>query len=344
LAVCALAAASGGCQLQLSDGRAGKGGDGPDDVTKTEDGGASTNSGGASTANGGAPSTSHAGSANGTAQAGSTSAGAGPSAGASSSAIAYEEDCANTDAVPNDDREHAVDFGAGATVCVLDSSDSDWFYLDTPNDGRAHVIEFDISETDASWIDIDIMAGKDGSDLGRIHPSQRGLKMSAFLTVGPDTRTFFDVNGYLANTDTTTIKVSVTAEADDHEPNNDQASATLIQPETEVSAQLIVPYVSATDQQVEDWYKAELTAGKHTVQVTAVPSDLYPNFEVRDSTNTVLTSSEHGPNRGATFSFTFTAAEAGTYYLMVDEYVGGYILYSGTKADSDAKPYKFQID
>jgi len=345
VAGCALSAASGGCRLELSDGKtAGSGGDGAVDDTKTEDGGAPTAAAGAAPANAGAPSASHGGAASGTAQGGSAHAGAGQAGSASISAIRHQEDCANSDPIPNGDREHAVDFGAGGTLCLIDSSDSDWFYVDTPSDGRAHVIELDISETDGSWINIDVTAEKDGSDLGRIHPSQRGLKLSGFVTVGPGTRTFFEVKGATPNSDTTTIDVLVSAEADDHEPNNDRASASLIQSATEVSAQLILPYVSATDQEMQDWYKAELSAGKHTFQMTAVPSDLYPDIDVRDSANADLSGSNHGPNRGATFSFTFSVAEAGTYYFMVDNFVGVGVLYSGVKADSYTQPYKFRID
>src|SRR6478609_8163818 len=259
LAACAISAASGGCRLELSDGKADNGGDGPAGVTKAGDGGAPTASGGAPPANGGAPSGGRSGVASGGTQAGSAHAGAGPSGGARSTAV-HMEDCENRDAIPNDDREHAVDFGAGAILCLAES-ESDWFYVDMPSDGRAHVIEFDIKEQDDSLIYIAATAEKDGSDLGTIRPSQRGLKLSAFVTVGPGTRTFFEVKGAGSSNDNiTTIDLLVSAEMDDHEPNNDRASATSIQPASEISAQLILPYVSATDQQIEDWYKIELSA------------------------------------------------------------------------------------
>jgi hypothetical protein len=339
-----MAAASGGCQLQLSDGdAAGRGGDGSAGVTKTEDGGAMTASAGASTANAGVPNASHGGSANAAAQGGSANASPGHSGGARSTST-HQEDCENPDAIRNDDREHAVDFGAGATLCLTDGSDNDWFYLDTPSDDRAHVIELDISETADNRIDIYVTAEKDGSDLGLIRPSQRGLKLSAFLTVGPGTRTLFRIQGYGGNTGTTTIEVSDSAEADDHEPNNDRASATQVQAGTEVSAQLIMPYVSATEQHVQDWYKVELAAGKHTFHVTAVPSDINLRVDLIDSTNVVLLSNRHGANRGATFDFTFSLDEAGSYYFVVDNSSSFDVLYSGTKADSYTQPYKFQID
>jgi hypothetical protein len=344
LAAFAIATASGGCKIELPDGdSAGSDGDGSAGVTATGKGGATTASGGATTANGGVPSTSDGGAANAATQAGSANAGAGASGGARSTSI-YQEDCANPDPIPNDERERAIDFGAGAIVCPIDSSDSDWFYVDTPNDGRAHVIQLDITETEGSWIDIDVTAAKDGSFVGRIHPSQRGLKLTGFLTVGPGTRTLFDVNGYLENTDTATINVSLTPEADDHEPNNDRASATLIQPASEISAQLILPYVSASDQQIQDWYKVELAAGEHTFELTAVPTDLYPDISVSDSTNAKVKDSQRGPNRGATFSFDFDVEQAGTYYFEVESVGGEDVISTGTKAKSYTQPYKFRID
>jgi len=344
LLVCALGSASGACQLELSQrDKAGSGGDDSPSDTKAGGGDATTASSGAPTANGGAPSTARGGSANGGARAGSANAGAGQPGGARSS-VFHEEDCENSDPIPNDSKEHAVDFGAGATLCLITDSDSDWFYVDTPSDGRAHVFEFDITETDDNLINIEVTAEKDGSNLGRISPSQRGLKLSAFLTVGPGTRTLFQVWGNASNSGTSTIKVSETAEADDHEPNNDRASATPIQPATEVSAQLILPYVSATDQEMQDWYKTELTAGKHTFQMMAVPSDLYPKIDVSDSANANLSNNNYGPNRGATFSFEFRVDEPGVYYFRVDSSSSKDVLYSGVKADSYTQPYKFRID
>ncbi|HET7538835.1 MAG TPA: hypothetical protein VFK05_03160 [Polyangiaceae bacterium] len=338
LAASVLAASSGGCRLELSDGsKSGNGGEHSNPVATAADSGAKNTAGGVPSSGGGAPSNAQGGAAN-TAPAG------GSSTGNASSAAFSREDCANPDQIANDDREHAVDFGSGATLCVKNDSDSDWFYVDTPSDGRAHVIQLDISETDGSWVDIYISAEKDGSEMGRIHPSQRGLKLSAFATVGPGTRTFFQVEGYVGNTDTTTIDVSVSPEADAHEPNNDRASATLIQPGSEVSAQLILPYVSQTDQQLQDFYKVQLAAGEHTFQMTAVPSDLNLNVDVSDSTGAITSSHNHGPNRGAKFSFPISVAEAGTYYFRVESWDDLAVVYSGTRADSYAQPYKFQID
>ena len=117
----------------------------------------------------------------------------------------------------------------------------------------------------------------------------------------------------------------------------------MIQPASDVSAQLILPYVIATDQQMPDWYKAELMAGEHTFQVTAVPTDLYPRIQVSNSSDALLMSN-HGPNRGAKFGFTFDADQAGTYYFKVDSLVDSAVLYSGTKTNSYTQPYKFRID
>ena len=343
LAACALAAGSGGCRLELSDGSdSGSGGERANPVAKG-DGGARSGSDGAPAGAGGASSNAQAGAANSATAGASTAAAAGQSA-IANSAPTNQEDCSNADKIPNGDREHAVSFGSGATLCVIDDSDSDWFYVDTPSDGRAHVIKLDISETDGSWVDISVTAGNHGSTMGRIHPSQRGLRLTSFVTVGPGTRAFFQVEGYVRNSDTTTIGVSVSTEADEHEPNNDRASATLIQAGNEVSAQLILPYVSQTDQQTQDIYKVELGAGKHTFQMTAVPSDLYPSIDISDSADTILSSHHHGPNRGAKFSFPFTVDAAGSYYFHVESWVDLAIVTSGTQADSYAQPYKFQID
>lgn len=317
------------CHIQVTDGggeggsNAGFGGASPSGSGGSDADGA-VSSGGASTASGGA-----------------STAGASNSAGSGSTNV---EDCGHPDALGNDDREHAVNFGSGATICVLDSSDHDWFYVDTPDDHRAHVIQLDFTETAGSWVNASVIASADGSSLGDVHPSQRGLKLSAFVTVGPATHTLFDFHGFVANTDTTRIDVSMLTEMDEHEPNNDRESASAIQVGSEVTAQLINPYVSETNQQIQDWYRLDLAAGKHTVKVTAVPSDLYPTFAVVDSAGAVLSSNAHGANRGATFSFTFTAEAAGAYFLRVENFVDQAVLYAGVRAASYTEPYKFQVD
>lgn len=339
-ATCALAASSGGCQIQLSDGSdAGSGGE--HSAAPAENGGARATAGGAPNGSGGTPNSGQSAAGNTATEGGSGDAG---QSGSSSPTSANREDCSVPDRIPNDDRQHAVNFGSGATLCVTDDQDSDWFYVDTPSDGRAHVIKLDISETDESWVDIFVIADKDGSDMGRIHPSQRGLKLSSFVTVGPGTRTYFQIEGFTTNTDTTTIDVSVTAEMDEHEPNNDRASATQIKLGDEVSAQLILPYVSQTDRQIQDVYKVELAAGEHTFQMTSVPSDLSPAVQVSDSADAIISTHNHAPNRGAKFSFKFTADAPGTYYFTIDSWVDLSIVYSGTEADSYLEPYKFQID
>jgi len=340
-AACTLAAGSSSCKLELSDGGdSGSGGERSATIA-AGNGGATPTAGGAPNASAGAASTGQGAAGNSATEGGSADAG---QSGSSSPASTNREDCTDPDHIPNDDRQHAVNFGSGATLCVSNDQDSDWFYVDTPSDGRAHVIKLDISETDESWVDIYVTADKDGSAMGRIHPSQRGLKLSSFATVGPGTRTYFQVEGFTNNTDTTTIDVTVTAEADEHEPNNDRASATPIQPATEISAQLILPYVSQTDQQVQDIYEVDLAAGEHTFEMKSVPSDLSPAVQVSDSADTIITTHNHGANRGAKFSFEFTASKAGTYYFQVDSWIDLGVVYSGTEAASFLQPYKFQID
>ncbi|MFZ5890484.1 MAG: hypothetical protein ACOY0T_05390 [Myxococcota bacterium] len=329
-------AASAACQVQVTDG-SGSGG------SADAAGGATNGSGGVNAASGGAVvaaggTVSTGGSGNNTGQGGASTAGTG-----GSNAASTQEDCSQPDAIGNDDREHAVNLASGATICVTNSSDSDWFYIDTPNDNRAHVIQVNTASQPDSWVDFEVIAQADGSNMGRVHASQRGLKMSSFLTVGPGTRTLFEFYGFVTSTQTTTITVTESAEADEHEPNNDKDTASSIQAASEVSGMLILPYVSATNQAIEDWYRADLTAGKHTLKFTAVPTDLYPNVQVTDSSGVVLATG-HGPNRGATFELSFTAEAASTYYFRLNNFVDIDALYSGVKADSYTKPYKFRID
>jgi hypothetical protein len=297
-------------------------------------------------ASGGAPEGGNVAVAGGGASTGGTKAGTegggGAEAGATSSDAPYVEACGAAEPTNNDARESALDLSAGATLCMSDENDDDWFYLDAPDDGKGHVIQLDITQEPAARIGMTLFAKQDGSEMGMAYLEQ-GVSGSVYASVGPGTRTLIDFAPFWARDALATVKASLLTESDAYEPNNDRDAAATIQPGTEISAQLIVPYASLAQNSAVDWYKVELTAGSHVFHLTAVPEDLNVRASLSDSGRVDL-ATQHAPNRGAIFDFSFDVKTAGIYFFVVDSFGDLPILVNGTKPRFLGEPYKFQID
>jgi hypothetical protein len=161
--------------------------------------------------------------------------------------------------------------------------------------------------------------------------------------VGPGARTLFDFSPIIAAAALTTIKTSLTTEADGYEPNNVREDAAAIQPGREISAQFLVPYVSTDEQAAVDWYKLDLAPGTHVFKLTSVPEDLFIDVDITDSARVAIDSGR-APNTGATFQFSFEVAKAGSYVFNVTNVVSVPVLITGAKRHFLSESYKFQID
>lgn len=195
----------------------------------------------------------------------------GPDAGGESTFDYFEEE-ASAEPLPNDTREEALPL-TNASIW-LEGSDEDWFYVDVPDDGRAHIIEVVQTQGIDLISRMDVVAAADFSTLGSAFSTTEGATRTTYATVGPGTRTllkFYATNRGVGRSDVT---VSVTAEDDAYEPNPSRDEAAPIALDTDVTAQMIVPYVSATERSSEDYYLVELVEGTAVFRLLSTPSNL----------------------------------------------------------------------
>lgn len=305
-------------------------------------GGSASAQGGSANTQGGSAST-QGGSAS--AQGGSMpSGGSGSATGGSTGdpGTPYAEECGAPEPQENNDRDTAIALGPGATVCI-DPNDNDWFYVDTPADGKAHILQLDFDQEPAAWTYIDIYAKTDGSRISSFH-LDKGVKSNVFVTLGPGARTLFDFSAYNSSGAKTTVKAALTTENDGFEPNNERETAAAIKAGQKISAQMLVPYVAQQQSEPADWFKVELTAGDHVFHLTAVPQEIFLKIAISDSSRVNL-GSAHPPNRGAIFDVPFTVPSDGTYFFAVENYSENPpVVTSGNKPHFLSESYTFQID
>jgi hypothetical protein len=323
-------ASAGGCQLSVGESEDEDGGESSEDP----DPGESAPTGGTNSA--------PTGGTSGTAAGGTNSTPAGGTNSTSNSAPLVEV-CGAEEAIDNNDRDHAQPLGASATFCVK-GSDHDWFYVDAPDDGKAHVLQLDFDEDPEAWIQARVYADADFSDLGGFIIDE-GTKSSVWITVGPGTRTLFDFRQYVSSDGgLSRVKATLTAEKDQYEPNNERDAAVAITQGSPVRAQLIVPYVADNQRTPDDWYKVELAAGAHVFKLTEVPQDVYLKVAISDS-NRVAVASDTPPNEGATFDFPFEVKADGTYYFQLSIYIGGLpVIIEGNPPGFVTDEYAFTVE
>lgn len=237
-----------------------------------------------------------------------------------SGAGVVRENCGVAETVDNEDRDHARPLGSGATICVDDDDDEDWFYLDAPDDGKAHVIRLDVEQAAEAHLGVAVYADKDDSEI--THTSfDLGVTDTLYVTVAPGSRTLLDFYEYGTSKGLITLKASLTTEQDANEPNNERDKAKLISAGSEVHGQILVPYLSAEERASADWYQVELKAGPHVLHLTEVPERVWLGIWISDS-NRVDLDWDRPPNAGASFNFEFEVPADGTYYFELDSYAG----------------------
>lgn len=258
------------------------------------------------------------------------------------SGTAHVETCGVEEAVPNGERDQAQPLGADTTFCLADG-DRDWFYVDAPDDGKAHVLQLDFEQEAQAHADGEVYAAADFTRIGELN-FERGTLETKFVTVGPGSRTLFVFTDYAGRGGLVRVKTTISAEKDEHEPNNGRTSAARITAGSEVRGQLIVPYVSDSSRVAADWYEVVLSAGKHVLSFQAMPLDLYMKVNLIGADNVAIDDGL-APNRGALFDFAFEVPEDGSYFVQLVPYTDPPVV-----IDQDAPPrfvseqYVFRID
>jgi hypothetical protein len=235
----------------------------------------------------------------------------------------YVEEEGMLEPMPNETREDALPLTTASIW--LEGSDVDWFYVDVPDDGRAQIIELTQTQSVDLISSIGVVAGADFSPIGTAYNAIRGTNRTLYATVGSGTRTLFSFAATNRGFGRSDITVSVTPENDEYEPNPSRDEAAPIALNTDITAQLIVPYVSTSDRSADDYYQVELAEGSAIFRLLSTPSNL--RYRVRllpigeGATQTVANTTV-----GDTGSWEFDVPTAGAYAVSVEdlEQVGAY--------------------
>lgn len=226
----------------------------------------------------------------------------------------YVETCGEAD--DNDTQEKAVPFGAKATLC-LEDDDIDWMKVQTPDDGKAHLLKLSYDQPEDVGFDLNLHAGKDNSKIGNFW-SDGGTKGHFYVTVGPNTTTYLKFERY-GEPGLVKFELSVTPENDEHEPNNERSQAAQVNLNEDIKGQFWVPYTSDTDRAADDWFKADLAVGKATVKFTHVPENQGYTVKILDKDGKDVTE-VWGSNAGAIWEEEFDVETAGTHYFHLMNY------------------------
>lgn len=297
--------------------------------------GSSTGAGGSSDA-----ASDDGGAGSGTIEDGGASAGG--AAGSEMTGTSLVEDCDTDVEGTNDDTEHAVALGSGATLCLQGAGDLDFVYIDAPAGKKASIARVLIAPDPGVSADFKALADADGSTLGSAYTSG-GADVNLALVLAPGSRTYLSFKPFVTG-GVVVLTSKLETEQDDFEPNNEKSQAASIAVNTDVVAQFHGAYASSTDQSGVDWYRATLAAGPHTLRLAHVPDDLRLEVRAYDPKGAGL-GSKYAGSSGQSFDYEFMAATAGEYRFELGFFVGGPpVFVTGKEPASIADTYTFRID
>ena len=230
------------------------------------------------------------------------------------------EDCASRLPEDNDTRETAKPLGDGASLCVRNANDNDWLYVDSPDDGKVHILELKFTPEATADVAFALESAEDGSSLGNDYTA-RGTSETLWATLAPGIRvllriTDFSYPGHVE------ITASLTTEGDTHSPNQTKDTAAQIKVNEEVVGETHRAYRNANDKPFEDWFQVELAPGAHTISFTQVVSSQQVWVGVTNPRGESVTNG-YARNAGALFDLAFDAKIAGTYFFRVADFNSG---------------------
>jgi hypothetical protein len=260
----------------------------------------------------------------------------------------YYETEDGVELVENDTRETPAVFPPTASIW-LHPGDEDWFSLAAPDDGKAHLLAVTLAQAAGENTAFQLLAGSNYSEIDR-GTTAAGATWTVYASVGPNTTTLFKFTKPIGSA-RVDLSLSVSDEADEHEPNNDTAHAAPIGFGSEITAQLLNGYIdeTSTTSTSADYFRLDDVAiGKLTVKVLAAPGVQLAVRLIDASTNAETLLSTGGV--GLIGDLAFAIKTAGTYYLRFNtrnvsvKDVDTPHYSNGTLPASMSEQYKFRVD
>lgn len=331
-----------GCQVSVGEevnGTGGKSNRNDDPTGGREEGEATGGKSNAST--GGAPT-----STGGASTAGSPDEPDEPDAGAGGNSGHPEdrpmvEDCESDAPETNDTRETAWPLVSGTTLCVR-AQNEDWLYVDTPDDGKAHILELTFAPDPGKNVQYNIEVESDGSSIGSSY-TQNGADQTAWVTLGPNVHALIRLVPFTGAGGIVRVDAKMETETDEYSPNQSQETAAEIPVNEDITAEFHQPYSDSANHPFWDWYAAELSEGDHTISFSKVVDSQRVDVEVRNPRGEKIASG-YAQNGGALFDLGFKANMPGTYVFLVTDFINGPgSLTIGNRPAALSQSYTFKI-
>jgi hypothetical protein len=229
--------------------------------------------------------------------------------------------CGVTEAEPNNTRDTATAYTAGAAVvaCIGADDDVDFYQFTAPEaDVAGGYYAIAIDDVGAGYADLKMYAVSDNGEIDHEYTDSAGASLRAFLAAAPGQQYRITV-GSFSGFDLPfkyTLKATYTKVVDSYEPNDTRATAKPITLGTPVTATLFAGYRSATldPDEYQDFYTLTLAAGTVTAKLADIPSDVYGDLKVLDADGNEVDHS-YSSTMGANVTITMKAVTAGVHFV-----------------------------
>ena len=217
-------------------------------------------------------------------------------------------------AEPNDDRAAATPLAPGQSVsgAILPKGDADFYWLDLADQGQLDV-SFLRAPANLNMA-FRVLTENGAQHWGWQTAPAHGAPFEAWVDIGSPGIYFIEVrDGHndARSKDSYDMRIAFTATADPSEPNDDRATAMLMDANGSVAA-AILPKGDT------DVYRLDLSRqGELTAHFTAMPANLNMAFRVLDQNGAQVWGWQSAPEAGEAFAAWADIETPGTYYLEV---------------------------
>jgi hypothetical protein len=254
---------------------------------------------------------------------------------------------------PNDTRERATPYTAGATAagCMVSAEDVDFFEFTAPSgDAAGGYFQGALTDVGNGRVEARIFSASDNAPIDRSYTDDPGASLFFYFAAAPGQTYRVAVANLPPFTAgfPYTFKAAYSKIADGFEPNDTRDQAKPIGLGMTVSAFIFAGHTSSTVQSDEfkDWYSFTLGAGNVTIKVTDVPSNVRIEGFLYDADGSKVDAPRmSNDNYGGSFDVTTRVLKPGLHRLELGTYPPAPQPYGKgmTLPDNFTKPYKLTV-
>jgi len=228
---------------------------------------------------------------------------------------------------PNNTRDAVTQVSLGTAyegICLSGRDDQDWFQFTAPNDAAGGYVKVELTNVRDTSIAVKAYAQATNREVLSTYSATEGESVLAYFTVAPGEKYNVVVEEFTGrDVAMFDMKVVYVAFDDAYEANQTRDAAKNIAAGATVSA-LLVPIAGpadATDADVDDWYKVELPAGKASVALENIPTNMTVSYEMVSAGGTVIDSGYKATEGESLLRDAIEVPAAGTYFVRVGTFL-----------------------